>query len=223
MAGCYGTKASPSSLRRLEFCAAAMMRPAPDEECDRGESGDCAIAFENMLDHRHSSFSPGLIEAERDPSFREAWQRVLSYGLSELVGLIEQAQGLARNTGTRAYFTLAADPSPGRSDERCCRWTGRQNLVPPVRKLHGPDHVCADDLLSPKSEDGGALAQQGLVPILCVVFLASLRSPNRLKEFAQLREMRNLILRVLNAPNAGGADFPAPAAELGQCRGKSVH
>ena len=33
-----------------------------------------------------------------------------------------------------------------------------QNLLPPVRKLHGPDHVGADDLLPPKSEDGWALA-----------------------------------------------------------------
>src|ERR1700733_6254173 len=37
--------------------------------------------------------------------------------------------------------------------------------------------------------------------MLCVVFFASIRSPDSLEELAQLREMRGVVRHVSNAPN----------------------
>jgi len=37
----------------------SFMQKTPDEDCDRGDGGDCAIPHENLLDHRRTSFQLG--------------------------------------------------------------------------------------------------------------------------------------------------------------------
>ena len=98
----------------------AMVRPAPEEECDRGESGDCAIAFENMLGHRHPSFHL----AGRGPSFSRSMAASLELWLKRAC-IIDRTSARAdgdpfRNTGgwERAAFRTGYGAAGTEADVR---------------------------------------------------------------------------------------------------------